>query len=225
MEDTTNPADDKDVDTAEGGDDSSKDTSKSDDDSSKEDKSTPAKDAEDKKPPSDNDGDPPVRRKDSKDFIIKRQQDRIKKLEETKEKDSDASPDDPVSRSEFDSFRQAQEEQQAEDSKSTVELEVEQFVADNPHFKEFASQIKRFAVHPSRIHLPIKTIAFEVAGDKLLELGAKKRQEADSDADKTKSGGSTGGADNSANKGKQWNKMTPEEFQKAKGEEMADLRR
>jgi len=222
MEDTTPPADDDDAKSAEGGDDNSSEDASSSDDNSSDDKSTPADDAELKPTPSD-DGDPPVRRKDTKDFIIKRQQDRIKKLQEPK--DSDASPDDPVSRAEFDSFRQSQEEKQAEESKSTIELEVDQFIAKRPEFKEFSAKIKRFAVHPSRVHLPIKTIAFEVAGDKLLELGAKKRKEADAKADDTISGGSTSGGDNSANKGKDWKGMTPKEFQEAKNDVLANTQR
>jgi hypothetical protein len=44
-------------------------------------------------------------------------------------------------------------------------------------------------VHPSRRNLPIKSIFYEVAGDNLLKIGAKRQSEADLKAKNSQSGG------------------------------------
>src|SRR5690606_11309004 len=53
------------------------------------------------------------------------------------------------------------------------EMEINEFLSQNPEFKEFESKARRFMQHESRRHLPIKSIFYEVAGDKLMAIGAE----------------------------------------------------
>jgi len=73
---------------------------------------------------------------------------------------------------------------------SEVEGEIAKFLNANPDFKPFEAKARRFALHPSRQNIPIKSIFYEVAGDKLLKIGADRVRKADKDARKTKTGGS-----------------------------------
>lgn len=70
-----------------------------------------------------------------------------------------------------------------------VETEIANFLAKNPDFKPFEAKVKRWALHPNRSGVPVKSIFFEVAGDKLLALGAKRAKAADVKANRTKVGG------------------------------------
>lgn len=77
-----------------------------------------------------------------------------------------------------------------------VEAEIATFLQSNPDFKPFAAKAKRWAMHPSRANVPVKSIFYEIAGDKLIAIGAKRRAEADAKARKTKgAGGSNAGND------------------------------
>ena len=67
--------------------------------------------------------------------------------------------------------------------------EVNEFVAKNPQFKPYEQKILKFLRHPSRAHLPVKTVAYEVAGDDLMKIGAKKGKQADIQAKKKAGGG------------------------------------
>ena len=73
---------------------------------------------------------------------------------------------------------------------SEVDGEIAKFLTANPDFKPFEAKARRFALHPSRQNIPIKSIFYEVAGDKLLKIGADRVRKADKDARKTKTGGS-----------------------------------
>lgn len=72
-----------------------------------------------------------------------------------------------------------------------VEASIATFVKDNPDFAPFAAKAKRFALHPSRESVPIKAIFYEVAGDKLMRIGAQRAKAADVKAKKTQTGGGT----------------------------------
>jgi hypothetical protein len=63
--------------------------------------------------------------------------------------------------------------------------------------------------HPSRRALPIKSIFYEVAGDKLIKIGAERAKQADKKAkDSQTGGGSNRGGEANENV---WN-LTPEQF-------------
>lgn len=82
---------------------------------------------------------------------------------------------------------------------SEVDGEIAKFLNANPDFKPFEAKAKRFALHPSRQNLPIKSIFYEVAGDKLLKIGADRVRVADKKAKSTKTGG-TGTGDQQGSK-------------------------
>lgn len=82
-------------------------------------------------------------------------------------------------------------EQKAETT--AVNNEINQFLADNPDFKEFAGKVRTFAQHPSRKDTPISAIFYEVAGPNLMKMGAQRAKEADEKARQGRTGGSGGG--------------------------------
>jgi hypothetical protein len=99
--------------------------------------------------------------------------------------------------------------QQIEDDK-----EINAFLTANPDFKPFEAKARRYIQHPSRRHLPVKTIFYEVAGDKLLKIGADRKTKADEEAKGTQ----TGGGSNRAGSGGEkpiW-EMSKDEFEAEK---------
>jgi hypothetical protein len=106
------------------------------------------------------------------------------------------------------------EKQEQEETKA----EVSAFITANPDFKPFEVKILKWSLHPSRKNLPIKAIAYEVAGDKLMKIGAERAKKADTDAKEHESGGGgSGGNGNGSEKGV-WD-MSVEEF-RAKQQEV-----
>jgi len=81
-----------------------------------------------------------------------------------------------------------------------VETEIASFLQKNPDFKPYAAKAKRWALHPSRKDVPVKSIFYEIAGDKLLTIGAKRRAEADAKARKTRTGGGSAAGNETGNK-------------------------
>ena len=73
---------------------------------------------------------------------------------------------------------------QAEDDK-----DIQDFLTANPEFKPFEAKARRYMQHPSRRQLPVKSIFYEVAGDKLLKIGADRGKAADEKAKNTQTGG------------------------------------
>lgn len=86
-----------------------------------------------------------------------------------------------------------------------VDTEIASFLANNPDFKPFEVKARRWALHPNREGVPVKAIFFEVAGDKLLALGAQRAKAADQKANKVK----TTGGQPAGNKGSQSFKDMP----------------
>ena len=112
-------------------------------------------------------------------------------------------------------FHKQQQEQE-------VDTEIATFIAQNPDFKPYAKKTARWAKHPNRSGVPVKSIFYEVAGDDLMKIGAKRSKAADKKADKTKSAGGQSG--NSQEKGsKSYSDMPLKDF----GDELeaAKLRR
>lgn len=219
-----------DEDTDEGGDDDgdTADEDKGQDGDSKDAKAPKDKDSskDDDEDDDDDDGKDPDERKNlsTQDFIIGRQR---KKLSKKKAK-ADAEGDDD------DDFGDSGDDDDDIDPKdeaiiskvfakkiapiieksvnSDNDKEVKDFLADNPDFKPFEKKVRRFMTHPSRTSLPIKSIFYEVAGDKLLKIGAKRQKEADTEAKNSQSGG---GSTRDTGKSKTDNLTMPkEDFQK-----------
>ena len=89
------------------------------------------------------------------------------------------------------------------------EQEIQDFLKTNPDFKPFEVKVRRFMQHPSRRALPIKSIFYEVAGDKLIKIGAERAKQADKKAkDSQTGGGSNRGGEANENV---WD-LTPEQF-------------
>src|SRR5690606_2976074 len=89
-----------------------------------------------------------------------------------------------------------------------VERDIAAALNDNPDFKPFEAKAKRFALHPSRANVPIKSIFYEVAGDKLLKIGADRKKAAD---DKAKKGRTGGGNANGSDTSKSYKDMPLED--------------
>lgn len=89
------------------------------------------------------------------------------------------------------------------------EKELQGFLSGNPDFKPYEAKIRRFMEHPTRAGIPVKAIAYEVAGDKLMQIGAKRAKAADEKARETQTGG--GSSREGAGEKSVWD-MTPEEF-------------
>lgn len=138
-------------------------------------------------------------RKTAKDFILERQQKKIAKLEAKKnEEDSDdeSDEDDDIDEEDEKVIKKVAskmlapifEKQIAEED----EMEVQQFVANNPDFKPYEAKVKVFMKHPSRRDLPIESIFYEVAGPDLLKIGAARAKAADDEARENSAGGGSG---------------------------------
>jgi len=173
---------------------------------------------QDVKPPEE-DAEPTTRQRMSpKDFIIQRQQKKIEKLKdksqhsenadnEEKEDEDEIAPEDEalISKVVAKRFAPLLEKTMAdEDSK-----EISDFLSENPEFKPYEAKARKYISHPSRRHLPISSIFYEVAGKDLMKLGAERGRKADEEARQTQTGGGSG---RGGNEGKKiWN-MSPQEF-------------
>jgi len=180
----------------------------------KKDAKVPPKKADD-----DND-EPPVRNvKTPKDFIIGRQKDKIEKLRGGKNKggdnDEEADEDDDKVAPEDETLIKKVvapmlEPLVEQNLKAQDEKEIAEFVKANPEFAPYEAKARKWIAHPSRRHLPVETVFFEVAGKDLLKIGAERQKKADEKAKNTQ----TGGGSNRGGEGgkKKVADMTDEEF-------------
>ncbi len=180
-----------------------------------------AGDGSDKKPDGGDDtfkddGAEPPRRKDARDFIIQRKEEKIKRMEAAaKQKAADGDDGDDSDDDDGDDAAAAKKksaaaapqldeetiakivEQRFPQLKAMQEAELKgelgSFISKegNEVFKPYEAKILRYAAHPSRAHLPIEAVAYEVAGPHLLKLGIKMAEEAREKAGKSKTGGGT----------------------------------
>lgn len=165
----------------------------------------------------DDNSEPKVRsRMTAKDFIIQRQQKKIQKLnqvdnDDEDDSDSDVSPDDEelITKVVSKKFAPLIERQLADDD----DLEVKEFISKNPDFKEFEAKARKYMAHPSRRSLPIESIFYEVAGEKLLKLGAERQKKADLEAKNSQAGG---GSNRGGESKKDIWSMSSEEFEREK---------
>ena len=107
---------------------------------------------------------------------------------------------------------------QKKEAEQEVEASIATFLQDNPDFSSFASKVRRFANHPSRSSVPIKSIFYEVAGDKLLKMGAQRSKAADVKAKKGRTGG--GNATTDGKGSKDYANMPLDDF----GKELEDIK-
>lgn len=158
----------------------------------------------------------PKTRKRNVDFIIERKNKQIEKLKSkgnvaNADEDDDDDDDLDISDKEIIDKRVAkvltpyiQKQMQEEDAN-----EISEFVAKNPDFAPYADRVKKYAQHPTRKDLPIKALFYEVAGDDLLMIGAKRAKELGDEAKESSAGGgSSQGGDGAKSV---WD-LTPEEF-------------
>ncbi len=168
----------------------------------------------------DDDKEPPVRKRLSvQDHIIGRQHKKLERQRAKQQTIEDAGDEDADADAEIDVkdeilIRKVVEPMLAPLVKDKVaaedDQEVKDFLKDHPDFKPYEAKVRKFMAHPSRQNLPIKSIFYEVAGDDLMKLGAKRKEKADDKARHTQSGGgSNRGADGGQKPVKE---MTPEEF-------------
>jgi hypothetical protein len=165
------------------------------------------------------DDEPIVRKRMSpKDFIIQRQQKKIEKLKEkqtseggNEEDEDEIAPEDEtlITKVVAKQLAPILDKQIAEED----EQEVSKFLTENPDFKPYEAKARKYMSHPSRRHLPIETIFYEVAGKDLMKLGAERNRKADEEAKQTQTGG---GSSRGGGKAKNAWEMTPEEFEAEK---------
>lgn len=199
------------------------DNSGDDDDAGDDDDDADGK-ADDKKSDKkeeDDDADPPVRHKTPADFILERKERKAKQSASKKQEnnqggdDDDDGGDDDISAEDEalvekvinkkygHVFNKVQEQ---EDSR-----ELGDFLKENPEFEPYKAKIQKFWSHPSRNHLPVSSVAFEVAGKDLLKIGAQRQKKADDEAKGNNANGGGSGRSNGGGKKGAWD-MSAEEF-------------
>lgn len=114
---------------------------------------------------------------------------------------------------------QPYKEQQAEQQ---VETEIASFLEENPDFKPFKDKVKRYAMHPSRENIPVESLFYEVAGPKLMQIGAKRQKQAAQEAKKGKTGG--GRPTGTEGGSKDWKGMNNDSFGQALEQEKLNAR-
>ena len=147
---------------------------------------------------------PPVKpRLSSQDYIIGRQHKKLSKKDESdddKDKDNkdeggdnDVMPEDEalINKVVAKNFAPIIDKSLADDD----DREVASFLVENPDFKPFEAKVRRFMKHPSRRQLPVKSIFYEVAGDRMLKIGADRRAAADKEGNNSQTGGGSNRTD------------------------------
>lgn len=157
---------------------------------------------------------PPVRKQlTPKDYIIQRKQKKIEKLEGVKGGDEGVEDDGILPEDEA-IIDKVVSKRIAPLVKQTVDIaderEIKDFLSDNPEFKPFEAKARRWIKDPSRQHLPVSTVFYEVAGKKLFKIGAERQKKADEEAANTQTGG---GSTRMPEGGKSVLQETPEEFE------------
>lgn len=87
--------------------------------------------------------------------------------------------------------------------------EADAFLVKNPDFAPFKDKALRYMKDPSRRHLPVSTIFFELAGNQMLKMGAERGRAADDKAKQSQAGGGTA----TTTTKKSVAEMSPEEFE------------
>ena len=151
----------------------------------------------------DEDEEPPVRKpRTNADWVAKRRADKIKKLKDSGddqqgEDDEDSEEEDDVDDEDAKIIDKRIAKQLAplreKEYQAEVKAEIDTFVSENPDFKPFAAKAAKWAQHPDWKNIPTKQLMHAAAGDKLLAMGAKRKELAQQKANLTKTGTHTGG--------------------------------
>lgn len=158
----------------------------------------------------------PVRnRLSTQDYIIGRQKARLAR---SQAKEPDDEPDDyeqEISPEDEQMITKVVAKKFAPIFDRTIEAdddqEIRKFINDNPDFKQFEATVRRYIKHPSRRALPVKSVFYEVAGDKLLKIGAERDRKANEKSQQTQTGGGSN-RDATNAKTNDW-ELTPAEFE------------
>lgn len=196
------------------GDDEGEDDSKDDSDKSSE-----------KDKDKDDDSEPEKRPKSVADFVAARRAkaakkgDKDQKGDDGKDEkdDADDSDDDdsaPVTRKDLKAVMDPIVKERVE---AQVDTDISSFTAAHPDFKPYAAKVRKWALHPNREGIPVRSIFYEVAGDDLMKIGAKRGKEADIKAKKDRTGGGSDDRDAGGSAEDVW-KLTPAEFEKKQQE-------
>ena len=167
----------------------------------------------------------PPTRKSKKDYIINRLQKRKEKLQKKEEDSEEYSEDeDEMIPSDRKAFKKVIDEEvgakveelekmkiEEEEEKELVRdmKEVDEFVSKNEQFKPYRDKILKWWQHPTRKNLPLKAVAYEIAGDDLIMLGAERERKANENA----FGSSTGSDSATVTFSKKVSEMTDKEFE------------
>ncbi len=215
-------AEDQDESQNDGGADSDSGDSGSENDKSEDDTNVDddkATDDESKKPTPPADEEPKTRKRNNNiDFILKRKDEKIQKLKEKEQnndvdEENDSEDDDNLDDDTKEVIEKAISKRLAPLAEKAeldeIKQEIGDFIKENPDFAPYAAKVEKFALHPSRKELPVKSIFWEVAGPDLLILGAKRAKAAIDDSKESAAGGST--ADGGASETSVWD-LDPEAF-------------
>ena len=161
----------------------------------------------------------PPTRKDPKDHIISRLK---KKHAEpaTPPLDKDGNPITPVSEDDEEAIKRVVEKMygpklDALDANAkgavdqNMDREVDAYVRENPHFKQYEKEIRAYYKDPSRSQIPLASVANEIFGSEVLKN--LKKAQADGDAGQFSLSG-TAIPQTPSNKGKDWQNATKEEL-------------
>lgn len=142
--------------------------------------------------------------KSNKDFIIERKEAKIRKLSEAKaaerqdnggydagddESDDDDGADieEKISRAVDQRLSPLIERQQEEEDSREAENVMREF----PELADLTPKLKEWMKHPSRQKIPARSILYELAGDRLMKIGAERERKAAEQARQTQTGGGT----------------------------------
>lgn len=140
---------------------------------------------------------PPTRKKSKKDHILDRFAKREEKRKSETENDDEINPNDrklveDVVEEKFgdtvEELKTLTLEREEEKDKLQDEAELNEFCSEHKEFAPYKEKIAKFWKDDSRKHLPLKAVAYEVAGDDLIMLGARKQKDADKKASFTTTG-------------------------------------
>lgn len=188
-DDDAEEGDDADENNDDGSDDEEETDDDEDETDDKKSKKSTSKDKDDEE-----DKEPPVRKRPS-DFAKERIERKKSKSQGKDDADTDKDDDedddiDPadektVGKIVEKALKPFIEKQMQEDD----DKEVKNFLKDNPDFAPYEAKARKYMSHPSRKDVPVSEIFYGVAGKDLLKIGAKRKEIADREAKKTKSGG------------------------------------
>lgn len=88
----------------------------------------------------------------------------------------------------------------AEREQKEVDSTIANFISDNPEFKPYAVKAAKWAKHEAYKDVAIEQIFYAAAGKDLLKIGAKRKQGADDESRKGRTGGGGDGGDEGRSK-------------------------